>query len=161
MNYDLTDERDLLKLKLAVKSVYISITNKSDYEDCYQQILLKMLEGQHEKASVRQAVIDYLRSNVYNPRTDPTGEVKKFVEAKSFEQGNFDDEIPAAHKCELDFSRYVARLSNPQDRAAIVLRHKWGFSLEEIAEVLNLSPSYISLILRDAHLKLHIQFNGI
>jgi|CXWL01.1.fsa_nt_gi DNA-directed RNA polymerase specialized sigma24 family protein len=122
------------KLSSKISYTYYALGGDMRYrDDAVQEILLRMLEGRHKRATISQAVIDYMRRE-----SGRKGSInynnKKIVEYK--------DTIALTNN-KLDVDSYISSNFTKEQRISFILYYKWGFTLKEISDVIGVSAKQV------------------
>lgn len=118
-------------------------------DDCAQEIILRMLEGRHQHATLKFAVIDYLRRNLGNPKHSTYETRKSLTRPAYLDEIDFEDRVGLPSGNRLDIERLLLAF-DPIDRAIFYLHFGWGLTLSECGYVLGFSESRASIRLRRA-----------
>jgi len=117
-------------------------------EDVAQEILLRMLEGRHQKSTISQAVIDYQRRNLGRP-------LKSNAEYKRQGFNHPTELVEIYHnpwtqiEARMDCQTLIKQLSS-RDQQIFVLYFILGLTAQEIADQYDLSEDTIFYIIRTA-----------
>lgn len=118
--------------------------NEEFSEDFTSWAVIKFIEGR--KARIRDLYTDYLRAEYGDTRTacgTERSNARRF--AKEFEDGLH--ESGQQHSGYSGYERLLVRCRVSQRaRACLILKHKWGFTYEEIAHVFGVSGGRVSQI---------------
>lgn len=147
MRLDLTNEADLGKLKKRVSASFYKLTGGGEgADDCFQEVVTRMLEGRHQHATIDQAVIDYLREcrNLKGFRRHSEGKVAPILH--SYEQGEFDRTVAADSGRDvgagIDFDRLIG-MSRHWERAVMNLYFREDYGQAEIGNLFGVTESRV------------------
>lgn len=128
-----------------------------DADDIAQGVILAMLEGRHQHATIDQAVIDAIRKRYGRPDTAQFAARTALRTALPIGKRNSDKlgSVNDGKRLDdrLDIERMVRALKG-DERALFVLIYKWGFTYPEAGECFGVSQSRICQRLKIIHAKL-------
>jgi len=144
---DVTAQRHLVeRLQRRVQSISLSILgNALDAEDTTQAILIEILQsagsfrghsllGWADRIAVRTAIRHARQRRVRAMQCEVREDVEQYPE--SYDRALYEQAIPRS------IMEYLSLLPETR-RVAVVLRHVMGYSIEEIAELTEVSPNTV------------------
>ncbi len=156
MKKELTPEV-INKLKSKIKFAVHKFGFELELEDITQEIFCKIVEGHHQKSTMEQAVIDYIRKHYLNRKG-----TKHYEEKKNLNLKVLDIEkcywVQDMHIIDNDIMNDCIKHLVGQERIVFLLMHKWGLSQEEISLVFGVTPVRIHQIHKNAIKQLNVKF---
>ena len=129
------------RLKNKIKLQCLKVYRLQEFDDAYQAYCLHILEGKGKKQSITQFFKDYSLAQKWYRRD---GMEFQFMPIDSWDIRDW--EIVEPKK---EISEDLLKKLSLDSRIILMLRCKWGFTTDEIAEVYGLTPSYISQIVKN------------
>lgn len=111
-----------------------------EFEDISQEILCRLLEGSHQKATMEQAVVDYIRATYGRVKSNLT--FKALRQYEHFDSQNFGEGMPQKEdntKKDNDLIQEMASHLFGSRRAIFLLKNKWGMTYNEIGDLFGFS----------------------
>ena len=147
--YDLYKKEDVEKISKYIRLSYQKFTKRIDgADDCAQEVIARMLAGQHQHSTIDQAVIDYLRTNSGRKGLPGYSARKKLEHAYSPEPRDMERLLNLANGRKspdrLDFDECASWIGNQVDRGCLGLFYKWGLDETEIGNLFGFSCSRVS-----------------
>lgn len=143
--------KDLASLKTRIAKVYHDVLKGKigNLEDCQGFVLISLLTN--PKQRIGQAIIDYARYEVgiRDQKNSNTNELraemkKNFYFAKTFDPLTDENAMTPDFNQNILVEQIGQAIGDPYLRGVFFLRFKWGFQLDEIAEVFGVTESLIS-----------------
>lgn len=147
--YDLSKKKDVDKISERIKWSFKKLSGSSHgVDDCVQYVLCQMLEGKHQRSTIDQIVIDYLRLCSGRKGMASFTERKNLEHAithGSEEDAAFDGRDSREQSfAGMDCERMLNHIGDKIDRGCFVMFHKWGLSDAEIGHIFGFSQSRVS-----------------
>lgn len=112
--------------------------------------MVRLLEGKGLKQSSEQAIADFFREMIHNPKVKNPREMMKLKRGAPLKP----QEAKSPPMVPQGLGDAARLLTEDQTlRTIIILMGKWGFFMHEVAEVLGLSEGRISQLLKDGRIK--------
>lgn len=137
------DEVNRLHARIKITARILGFGTIAD--DMAQEIICRMLEGRHEKSTVSQAAIDYLRNEFGRDGSPKQALTKNTQELTSWEKNA--RTYPNVEKV-IDAKRIVGKLTD-KEATAVIMHYVYGYSLAEVADILRVTESRVSQFLQE------------
>lgn len=139
--FDIEDPIFLNKIRIKCKITALQLGYGYLYEDFFQDLIRKYLEGSAQKQTVEQSFIDFLRARYGR---DPNEDKQKFNRAISFEtySGSCEFDKHDALHIDIDFKKLIAKLP-VHLRSVARLYYNWGLTQKEIGQIFDVTESRI------------------
>ena len=163
--WDLSSQEDVEKISKRIRRSYQRIAKgPGDADDCIQEILLRLHDGKHQRATVDQMVIDYVRATHGDKRILSYTERQNIDRAYSFEPRDFERllsvDCGGERVARVDYSDVRRWIGDKTDRAAFILYVEWGLSEAEIGNLFGFSESRVCQRIQRVQKRLSARIKG-
>lgn len=147
--FNFSSQKDVEKITKRIRAAYQKYAKGlGGADDAVQEIITRMLEGQHQHATIDQCVVDYLRT-ISGRKGLPGYSGRQALERpSSYESKDLDRLLSVdnggGRVSRVDFDDVSRWIGDKTDRASFILYVQWGLSEAEIGNLFGFSESRVS-----------------